>query len=93
MEVSCIDHVYTNTRFRCSDPVVISFGDSDHDIIKYTRYSKNPPIPGRIICKRSYKEFNKEAFIKDVADTDWTDVYECEDVDLATEIFTSKFKV
>ena len=23
MEVSCIDHIYTNTRFRCSDPIVV----------------------------------------------------------------------
>ena len=44
---------------------MISFGDSDHDIIKYTRYSKNPPVPARILYKRSYKDFNEDAFIVD----------------------------
>ena len=72
--LSTIDHVYTNTRFRCSDVKVISFGDSDHDIISYTRYSKNPPIPARIICKRSYKEFDSSAFLSDVAKIDWSGV-------------------
>ena len=57
-KMSCIDHIYTNAKFRCSDAVVTSFGDSDHDMISYTRFSKNPPIPSRIICKRSYKKFN-----------------------------------
>ena len=44
---SCIDHVYTNTKFRCSEPEVVSFGDSDHDLIGYTRYSKNPETFGK----------------------------------------------
>ena len=49
--MSTIDHIYTNAKFRCSDVQVISFGDSDHDIISYTRYSKNPPVPARIITQ------------------------------------------
>ena len=28
-KISCIDHIYTNTKFRCSAATVISFGDSD----------------------------------------------------------------
>ena len=41
--VSCIDHAYTNTKHRCSSITVIPFGDSDHDMIAYTRFSKDPP--------------------------------------------------
>ena len=91
-DISCIDHIYTNARFRCSNAEVISFGDSDHDLIGYTRYSKNPPIPAKIICKRSYKKFVSEAFLSDVSGTDWSEVYSCTDVDLATECFTRKFR-
>ena len=69
-DMSCIDHVYTNAKYRCSDPEVISFGDSDHDIVLYTRYSKNPPVPARIVCKRSYKSFDSEAFKADVEKVD-----------------------
>ena len=90
--LSCIDHIYTNAKFRCSDAVVISFGDSDHDVISYTRYSKNPPIPARILCKRSYKEFQQDSFLQDVKNTDWTEVYACSDVDMAAECFSRKFR-
>ena len=62
-ELSCIDHVYTNTRFRCSSPTVISFGDSDHDLVRYVRYSKNPVEPTRTLRTRSYKKFKREHFI------------------------------
>ena len=91
-ELSCIDHLYTNAKFRCSDPTIISFGNSDHDLIKYTRYSKNPPTPARTVCKRSYKNFDRKAFLQDVASTDWSPVYSCADVDMATECFTRKFR-
>ena len=91
-KISCIDHIYTNAKFRCSAANVISFGDSDHDLISYTRYSKTPPIPARIVLKRSYKNFDKEAFLSDVAKTDWTDVLSCDEVDLATECLTRKFR-
>ena len=90
--LSCIDHIYTNSNFRCSDPVVISFGDSDHDLISYIRYSKNPPEPARTICKRSYKKFKECDFIEDVRNTDWSEVYACSEVDLATECFSRKFR-
>ena len=33
--VSCIDHVYSNARFRCSKVDVLPFGNSDHDLISY----------------------------------------------------------
>ena len=56
-DISCIDHVYTNYKYRCSDISVISFGGSDHDLIGYTRYSKDPPVPARTIRRRSYKTF------------------------------------
>ena len=56
----CIDHVYTNTKFRCSSVSVVPFGNSDHDVIGYTRYTKVPPSPARTIRKRSYKNFVQE---------------------------------
>ena len=91
-KISCIDHIYTNTKFRCSAATVISFGDSDHDLISYTRFSKNPPIPSRIVVKRSYKNFKQEAFLNDVRNTDWSEVQGCDNVDHATECFTRKFR-
>ena len=90
--MSTIDHIYTNARFRCSDAEVTSFGDSDHDLIGYTRFAKSPPVPARIICKRSYKNFDSQKFLADVANTDWSEVYNSTDVDEATDTFTRKFR-
>ena len=90
--ISCIDHVYTIAKFRCSDVVVTSFGGSDHDIKGYTRYSKDPPQPSRTIIKRSYKNFFAEDFLADLRQVDWTEVFQSQDVDMAAEAFTGLFR-
>ena len=90
--MSCIDHVYCNFVHRCSKVTVTTTGASDHDLISYVRYSKNPPSPPRVIRKRSYKKFVKEEFIEDLKQVDWTEVYGCDDVDAAAEIFSRKFR-
>ena len=91
-DVSCIDHIYTNRKFRCSNPVVIPFGDRDHDVISYIRFCKDPPIPARTMKKRSYKNFKNEEFIDELVKVDWRDVFGCTDVDEATEIFSTRFR-
>ena len=90
--VSCIDHIYTNVKFKCSNPEVINFGSSDHDIIGFTRLSRKPPEVSKTIRKRSYKWFEKEQFLSDLSEIDWSDVLACPDLDYATELFTRKFK-
>ena len=92
MDISCIDHIYTNYRFRCSKVSVESFGASDHDLIGYTRFSKDPPTPPRTIRKRSYKKFNPEDFLEDLREADWLQVNLCKDVDEAVSTFTNTFK-
>ena len=89
--LSCIDHVYCNSKYKCSTPVVTPSGASDHDIVSYTRYSKAPPSPARTIRRRSYKNFIEEDFITDMAAVDWSEVYEATDVDTAASIFTRIF--
>ena len=88
--MSCIDHVYTNARYRCSSIKVTSCGSSDHDLVGYTRFSKEPKAPSRTIRKRSYKEFKEQNFLRDLAMVDWSDVLGCVDVDMATAMLTRK---
>ena len=90
-EISCIDHIYTNARYKCSSGSVIVSGASDHNIVCFTRYTKVPPIPGRVIHKRSYKHFDQEEFLRDIKNIDWSDVYMARDIDDAVAFFTSKF--
>ena len=91
-QFSCIDHVYTNVKFRCSTPSVEAFGHSDHDTVYYTRYSKVPPAPAKTIRKRSYKQFVPERFLNDLKTANWSEVYQNVDVDIAVERFSSIFK-
>ena len=67
-------------------------GTSDHDMISYSRYSKEPPIPARTIRKRSYKEFVPEKYLEDLSKVNWNDVLCSEDLDMATELFTRKLR-
>ena len=90
--VSCIDHIYTNVKYRCSEATVTPFGSSDHDLIGYTRYSKEPPAPAKTIMKRSYSNFDPTKFLEDLSQVSWADVLSCPDLDIATDIFTHKFK-
>ena len=91
-DISCIDHIYTNAKFRCSDATVTPFGGSDHDLVSYVRYSKDPPNPSRTVRKRSYKKFIAQDFLDEIRQVDWSDVYSSRDLDIATELMTSKFK-
>ena len=91
-EKSCIDHVYSNYKYRCSPVEVKSFGASDHDLIMYVRYSKDPPAPARTIRRRSYKKFDQQNFLVDLSKVDWYEVLTCRDVDQAVDIFTWKFR-
>ena len=79
-DISCIDHVYTNYKFRCSKVIVEVFGASDHDLLGYTRFSKDPPAPAKTIRKRTYKNFNSDAFLAELRQADWSAVYQCQDV-------------
>ena len=63
---TCIDHVYTNKKLRCSDPKIVSFGASDHDLVSYLRYSKEPSNQATTIRKRSYKTFDTDKYLSDL---------------------------
>ena len=91
-DISCLDHVYSNAKHRCSKVTVTSFGSSDHDMLGYVRYSKEPAAPARTIRKRSYKKFDSTKYLDDMSQVDWSPVLSCPDLDLATEIFTFRLK-
>ena len=87
---SCIDHLYSNAKHRISPARIIPCGTSDHDAIAFTRYSKEPYAPPRTIRKRSYKNFKKEEYLRDIRSIDFSMVYSSLDVDEAASILTAK---
>ena len=63
---SCLDHVTTNCVNKVSPPIVIGVGKSDHMGIIVTKSSKELRTSARTTWKRIYKNFDKEAFLKDI---------------------------
>ena len=70
-EISCIDHIYTNARHKCSSGSVTVPGASDHNIVCFTR---------GVIHRRSYKHFVEKNFLIDMQKIDWTEVYLVRDI-------------
>ena len=87
---SGLDHVYTNAPEKLS-PVQVKFcGSSDHRFILATKYASNIRQKIKYCQKRSYRDFDEKLFIEEVGRISWWEVYECNDVDIAVDIFTKK---
>ena len=87
---SCVDHIYTNTPDKISNAQAFVRGSSDHKLILATKLSKSIKQNIRYCKKRSYKKFNEDAFLREVGKISWWEVYACEDVDIAVDIFTRR---
>ena len=89
-EPSGLDHWYTNRPSKISSIQVINQGASDHRFIFARRSSKSVISKPRIIKKRSYKNFPPQEFLTAIRSISWWEVFCCEDVEKATELFTNK---
>ena len=56
----------------------------------YTRFSKIPQNPSKVVCNRSFKNFDCQAFLQDIKYTDWSEVYMQVDADFAAVCLTKK---
>ena len=54
------------------------------------RFAKMIRASTRYVKKRSYKNFDEEAFLQKIRDTSWWDVYQSTDTNDAVHLFTSK---
>jgi hypothetical protein len=87
---SGLDHIYTNVPEKLSPAEIKFIGSSDHRLIMATRYAKNIRQNIRYCKKRSYKDFDEAKFLEEVDKISWWEVYACNDVDIAVDIFTKK---
>ena len=88
IEKSCLDHITTNASSKCSIPEVLTAGSSDHLATMITKYSKELRSQPQTVKKRSYKHFCPQTFIQAIRKISWFDLYMCENVEDAVEIFT-----
>ena len=85
-----MDHIYTSVPEKISQAQVRICGSSDHRLMMVTRHAKNIRQNIRYCSKRSYKNFDEAEFLAEVDKISWWEVYSCDDVDLAVDIFTKK---
>ena len=82
--------IYTNVPDKLSQVQAKVCASSDHKMILATRHAKNITENVRYCKKRSYKNFDEKIFLEEVDKISWWEVYSCDDVDLAVDIFTKK---
>ena len=73
-----IDHFYTNRPDKLSSVQAQVWGGSDHRIIFATRYSRVVCRNVRYVKKRAYKKFDYDAFLAEIDQIQWWDIYQCE---------------
>lgn len=88
---SCIDHIYLSADDLYTKAVSVPIGCSDHNIVVVARKMKVPKARPRVMHKRSYRGFSKEAFLEDVSNICWSKVYNVIEPDEALEHFLAKF--
>jgi hypothetical protein len=88
-----LDHIYCNNPQNVSNIQVIQSGMSDHCPIVCTWSCKTPKTKGEhnFIQYRSTKHFNSTAFLFDLSQVNFNDVYQYDSPDNALEIWYQKF--
>ena len=89
-EATLIDHHWTNHHEKVSHAHAYYQGASDHKMIYIIRRTKKVISKPKIIKKRSFKNFNPQAFVEAVMKISWLDVYLCDNVDTAVKLVTDK---
>ena len=87
---SCLDLIFTNNPDKIGQAQSQIRGSSDHRLIFVNKHAKNIKQSIRYVKKRSYKDFNEQDFMAAVKNIRWYEVYSCQDVDLAVDIFTTR---
>ena len=87
---SGLDHLYSNRPEKLSQVKTFLTGMSDHKLVKVIRYTKSFKILPRYVKKRSFKNFNEEAFKTKLAESNLEEILTCYDVNIAAETLVDK---
>ncbi len=89
--VSAIDHLYISKTNLLQYYEVLNNGLSDHSPIKVVLQLKDYSQKQNWITKRSFKNFDQDAFNNDLALQSWEKLGETEDVNVMADLFTEFF--
>ncbi len=82
-----IDHMMTNRSELYNTCGVIEVGVSDHALVIAVRKKSKLKSPVTYVRTRSYRQYNKMAYYRDVRTIDWSPVLACDNVSDALELF------
>ena len=88
-EPAILDHFYTTAPDKLKKIEVIQTGYSDHSIIMGQRETSDKGEQPKYTQKRSYKKFTNHEYLSELRKIKWLNLYLCEDVNEAVEIFTN----
>ena len=89
---SLLDHIYVSNNEKIAQSGTINLGLSDHSLIYCTRKTVKALFRRHNTVKlRSMKNYSADKLNSELRQLDWTDFYQCDDVDLALSIFSVSF--
>ena len=86
-----IDHIWCNNSTLYAHRGVIETGLSDHSLIFCCRKCQKLSKAKKMIEIRSRRNFDPTVFEAEAIDTDWSEIFLEDDVDIAANLFQSKF--
>lgn len=89
---SLIDLVLTGAPENIKTTGVVDVpGISDHSLVYFSYALKKPKYKPKMITRRDLKSFKEEAFVNEVAETVWDDVYTAADTNEKSQLFEREF--
>ena len=89
---SLIDHIYTSVKEKIAQSGVLNFGFSDHCVIYCTRKTVRSLFNRHNTIKiRSLKNYSPQKLNEELNSVDWTEFYNCVNVDEALNLFCRIF--
>ena len=85
-----LDHLYTNKVDKLSSVETFFTGTSDHKLLKVIRFTKSFKHLPRYVRKRSFKDFDEDAFKLSVRECGLEEIFSCTNVNIAAETLTNK---
>ena len=87
LEASCLDHIYSSRPTKIRKIKVIKISSSDHDLIKCERMTNDGYAPEKITV-RTFKNFDKEEYIRDLEEQNWDEFNNEKDINKSTNLLT-----
>ena len=92
IQISCIDHCYSDAKEKITGPFIETVGDSDHMGVRVLKFSRCQIVRPQTIRKRCYRHFDIENFLLDIFHSNINNsVTSHNNIEGASEAFENEF--